>query len=297
MFRMNINIDENPSPRRGYRAGAIMIALTAAACLAALLFRTPIRSRYWAWQVIEARGVAERAAPLTCLCNAGDASRWGTEVLLTHPDGEIRQFGVLVLQHVRTDRSRRRLLQMLKDPNAGVREMAALGLALHGDESIIPELKRLYIEGDAASASAACLALERLATPNAVVVLRALANEPANVTHRAALVDALTTIGTVDCAAALLNLLCDCRPCDVPTRDERLLAQLAPLAAESGLVGMPTSQPASVPAVRTIAERAAAALARITGLNPPLTCDLSEKQREDAARVWRDWITAQRETP
>jgi HEAT repeat protein len=285
-----------------------MIALTAAACLTALLFRTPIRSRYWAWQVVHSGNVAERAAPLTCLCNAGDAGRWGARVLLAHPDPEIRQFGVLVLQHVRSDWSRRRLLQMLADPSAAVREMAALGLALQGDDTVIPELKRLYAGSDAESAAAACLALERLATPEAVAALTELVRvEPAanrstasatpDVIRRAALVDALAAIGTVDCAAALLDLLDDCRACDLPTRDERLLARLTPLAVERGLIETPASQLSPTIAGRTIAERAASALAHITGLSPRFACELPREQREDAARVWHDWVGARREAP
>jgi len=289
--------------RRGgsYRAGALLIAMTLMACLTALMFRTPLRSRYWARQVVQARGMNERAAPLTHLCNAGDAGRWGTETLLTHPDAEIRQFGVAVLQHVRSSWSRRRLLEMLEDPSEGVRELAALGLAIHGDEAIIPQLKRLYTGGDALAASAACIALERLATPNAVAALTALADRPADVARRAALVDALTGIGTAKCAGPLLELLSDHRPCHVQTRAERVLDRLTPVAAEHGLVERPTSKPASQPGVdsasQTLAERAATALARITGLRPPFASDLPEEQREQAARIWRDWVAARRGAP
>ena len=308
MFCVSMPVDGKPPRPPRYRAGPIMIALTGAACLTALLFRTPIRSRYWAWQVVQSGNVAERAAPLTCLCNAGDAGRWGTRVLLAHRDSEIRQFGVLVLQHVRSDWSRRRLLQMLTDPSVAVREMAALGLALHGDDTVIPELKQFYAGPDTASAAAACLALERLATPAAVAALAALAHvepvpdrstdsETPDSMRRAALVDALAEIGTVDCAAALLDLLDDCRACDLPTRDERLLTRLAPLAIERGLIETPASQLSPTRVGRTVAERAAAALAHITGLSPSFACELPREQREDAARIWHDWGAARREAP
>ncbi len=273
-----------------------MIGVTLAACLAALVFRTPLRSRYWAWQVVRASRIEQRAAPLTCLCNAGDGGRWGTEILLTHPDAEIRQFGVLVLQHVPSDWSRRRLLQMLEDSGETVREMAALGLAIHGNGTAIPEIKRLYMEGDTSAASAACLALERLATPDAVAALSALARQPADVARRAALVDALAGTGTAQCAGPLLDLLSDHRPCDIQTRADRMLERFAPLAAERGFIEPPLEEPSSQSnagtAARTVAERAAAALSRITGLSPPFASDLSDEQREEAARVWRDWVTA-----
>lgn len=274
-----------------------MIALTATACLTALLFRTPIRSRYWAWQVIEARGAAERAAPLTCLCNAGDAGRWGTAALLTHRDAEIRQFGVLVLHRVESEWSQRQLLHALADPNEAVRELAALGLALHGDETVIPVLEQLYAEGDTASAAAACLALERLATPGAVAALTALAREPAEASRRAFVVDSLAAIGTRECVAGLLALLDDHRPCPAATRAERFLERFGSWAGERGIVEPAISPPASQPVSQTVAERAAAVLTRITGLSPPFASGLPEKRRRAATQIWRDWLTARPDAP
>ncbi len=54
------------------RVAIVMIAITAAACIAALVFRTPLRSRYWAWRVSQSGDSAERARDLTALYNAGD---------------------------------------------------------------------------------------------------------------------------------------------------------------------------------------------------------------------------------
>jgi HEAT repeat protein len=297
MLGMKGTFDGKPPPRTSYRAALVMIALTAVACLTALVLRTPIRSRYWAQQVIGAQGVAERVGPLTCLCNAGDSGRWGTTALLTHSDDEIRQYGVVVLQHVKSDWSRRRLLAALEDPSESVREMAALGLALHGDETVIPVLKQLFADGDTASAAAACLALERLATPGAIAVLAELASEPADASCRAALVDALSAIGGVDCAAILLRLVDDDRLCEVQPRAQRVLERCAPLAAERGWAVHPTSIPSTMPVAQTVAERAAEGLGRITGLSPPFGSDLSDEQRDSAKRVWREWIGAQRGAP
>lgn len=300
--------DGKPPRASRYRAGLVLIALTAAVCLAALLFRTPLRSRFWAWQIVQARHVAQRVAPLTCLCNAREGGRWGTEALLSHRDPEIRQYGLVVLQHVKSDWSRRRSLEMFADPSSAVREMAALALAFQGDNAAVPELERLYAGQDSAAAAAACLALARLGTPEAATALTNLVRvrpgsdrlndgELADVNRRAALVDALATLGGAQCAAALFELLDDCRPCDLPTRDERLLAQLAPLAAERGLIQAPATQPPTRPGPHTIADRAAAALARITQLNPGFTCDLPQAQREDAVGLWRDWIATRGSTP
>ncbi len=274
-----------------------MIALTAVACLAALLFRTPIRSRYWAWQVMEARGIAERAAPLTCLCNAGNGGRWGVAALLSHRDDEIRQYGVVVLQQVESGWSRRQLLRMLGDPSEAVREMAALGLALHGDETVVPVLEQLYADGDSVSASAACLALERLATPRAVTALTVLARSSADTSRRVCAVDALGAIGRADCVTGLLAVLDDHRSCPVGTRAEQFLERFSPWAGERGIVEPATSRPASKAVTQTIAERAAMSLSRITGLSPPFASGLSEEQRAEAARTWRDWLAVPPDAP
>jgi HEAT repeat protein len=297
MSGMRNGADGKPPQRRGYRAAVAMVALTAAACLTALLFRTPLRSRTWAHRVITARGVAERAAPLTCLCNAGDGGRWGTAALLTHPDQEIRQYGVVVLQHVKTEWARQQLLTALTDPSEAVREMAALGLALHGDDGVIPVLEQRYLSGDAVAASGACLALERLATPRAAAALRDLAGKSAGAEQRAALVEALAEVGGLESAAGLLELLDDHRPCTIAPRAQRMLERFGPLAAERGWALDPAGVPATRPVAQTVAERAADALKRITGLTPPFRSDLPDAGREEASRTWREWISARETTP
>ena len=181
------------SPRRP-RVAIFVIALTAALCLAALVFRTPIRARYWAWRVERAATPTQRSAYLGALCNAGDRGRWGTGVLLAHKDAEMRQYGVLVLQHVRTEWARERLLECVTDCDPNVQQLAAVGLAIHGDNAVIPTLKRLYQTGDASSATAACVAFEQLGTPAAITALDELAADPADPVRRAALVDALARL-------------------------------------------------------------------------------------------------------
>jgi hypothetical protein len=277
-----------------YRPGVLILAVTLAACVLAIIFRTPLRARFWAWQIIHANRVEDRAAPLTLLCNTGDPGWWGTEALLTHSNAEIRQFGIVVLQHVPSDWARRRLLEMLADPSAAVAELAALGLAIHGDASAIPELERLFRAGDAGTVSAVAVALERLGGPEAVAALAELATEPADAGRRAALVDALTA---TSCTGPLLEFLNDHRSCDVPLRADRLVERFLPLAAEHGLIPAPADEPTSRPSSnsrpRTVAERAAAGLARITGLDPPFASTLPADQRAHAEQVWRQWLSRQ----
>lgn len=289
---------DNLSPRRRRPRFAILtIALTVAACLAALAFRTPLRSRYWAWRIEHAGDVMERAVYLGALCNAGNQGRWGTSVLVRHADPAVRQYGVLVLQHVRVPWARALLLEGLTDRDPSVQRLAALGLAMHGDNAVVPSLKWLYETGDAASANAACLAFERLGTPDAVAALDELTLAPADVARRAALIDALGEIGTVECVPALLRLLSDHRTCDVPSRADGMAQRaLAGLQAE-GYALAPASRPTTTTSVQTVAERAAAALARISGVNTPFSSAAPEEQRLAAEREWTEWYAGRARRP
>jgi HEAT repeat protein len=299
---------------RRLRPGTAVVLLTALACLTAIIFRTPIRSRYWAWRIAHGTSTPERAMYLTLLCNAGGGGRWGTAVLLEHEDAEIRQFGVVVLHQLDTDWARQRLLRLLEDPDETVRELAALGLAIHADESVIPELKRMYSSSDETVASSACVALGRIATPTAVAALTELAVWPAEASRRADLVDALAAVATPACVAPLLELLEDHRTCDVPPRVSRLalealrgLQSEAPRAWPSWLPAPQSDDAASLPIAAsgpsleiepgTVAERAAAALTRITGLSPPFSSGLPAEQRNQAKQQWAAWHAGVTNTP
>ena len=327
MSSMNTEIDVKPARLNGYRPAIFLLCLTAGVCLAAVLFRVQIRSRYWAWQVTNAGSVEQRAVPLTCLCNAGDAGRWGISVLIEHESAEVRQYGVLALQYTRSDWARESLVRLLRDPDESVRELAALGIAIQGDERVIPELMRLYVAGQTRSAVAAVLALQRMATAEAVGVLAKLAQGPGDVERRAALVDALTQLGStgnlggvprVTCVEALLTLLDDHRSCDIPSRAEQVLSDLGPFAFQQGSVDANVLSPTGIgsgkfaPAGKTnivntelahrsvkhtIAERAAEGLAHVTGLNPLFLSNQSASEQTAAISVWKAWIAERRARP
>ena len=139
------------------------------------------------------------------------------------------------------------------------------------------------------AASAACVALERLGSTEAIAALGELAQEPADVLRRAALVDALGVLGEPACVPPLIALLADHRPCDVPARSARLSGELLADVTTTGQVPVQPSPGAIQPAAQTIAERAADALASITGLHPPFSSSMSEETQQQATQQWRDW--------
>jgi hypothetical protein len=279
-----------PAPACRPRLALVAIAITATACVAAIVLRTPIRARYWAWQISTSASATERTSYLAELCNAGAQGRWGIAALLADPDAEVRQYGVLALHHVRTAWARQRLTERVLDPDPSVRRLAAVGLAIQGDDSVIPVLKRFYESGDVNAANGACLALERLGTPAAIAALDELARQPADVGARAALVDALAGLNKPGCVPPLLRLLSDERTWNAaPRSGEIALRALDALQATGHAV-----QAASAPAPRvfshTISERAADALGVITGIQASYSSGSAETDRDSAKNAWQQWF-------
>ena len=286
--------DAKPAPtvaRTSYRSGTILIAVTLAACLAALIFRTEIRSRYWASRLIQAATPMDRATPLTLLCNAGDHAWWGISTLLEHPNPEIRQYGVLILHHTQSLRSRQRLFSLLDDEDYAVRELAALGLAIQGDDSVIPDLIRIFTDGDTESAVAACIAMERLGSPAAVDALRRFNEMSLDTERAAAVIDTLAGIGSTDCVPILIRFLEDRRPCRMSPRKERMFEQIAGMIRSNRLPISTQPAPEIESPPGTIADRAADVLIQITSIDPKFNSELPEEQREAAAQVWREWVS------
>jgi hypothetical protein len=287
---MSENVAPTPHVARRPRLALLAIAITALACVTAVAFRTPLRSRTWAWHIAHSTVPTERSLYLAAICNVGQQGRWGIAALLAHPDAEVRQYGVLALHHLRTPWAQQRLVASVTDPDPSVRRLAAVGLAIHGDEQIIPTLKWLYQTGDEHSATAACLALERLGTPAALSTLDELTLEPADVARRAALLDALAGVSKPACVPPLLRLLSDHRPYDAPPRSEETLRRAFEVLQASGYPAQPTSTPATAPLPRTIAERAADALGDITGIQAPFSSAASEADRVSAQDAWQQWF-------
>lgn len=268
------------------------IAFTTAACLAALVCRAPLRYRYWAWRLAGAGSAAQRSAYLAALCNAGPDARWAAAALLADADPAARQYGVLVLHHLRTPWSRARLVERLADPDSGVRHLAAVGLAIHGDEAVIPTLTELYRAGEGPGAATACIALQYLGTPAAVTALAGLAALPAAAESRAALVEALAGVGTPECVPALVALLADHRRCAAAPHAAEVAQRARTALLARGYAVAAATQPSSGQEA-TVAERAAATLAAITGIEPPFSSGAAEAERAAAAAQWSAWRARQ----
>jgi len=247
------------------RAAKIAIVITALACVAALVFRAPLRARYWALRVANTDNLAERETYLAGLCNAGDDARWGVAALVADDRVDVRQCGVLVLHCIRSGWARDTLLTVLDDQDDTVRSLAAGGLAVHGDDRVIRTLTWMYRTGEPDAGRAACLALQRLGSPAAIEALYELAAEPADAERRTALVDAFAGIGIAECVPGLRRLLSDDRPCGAPPQSAEMASRVLGAVQREGLILPPSSQPRTAMPDRTIAEYAADVIESITG--------------------------------
>lgn len=267
---------------RGRRLAIGLVVLTACSCVLALVFRTPIRSRLWAARLAETSDPREQARLLSALIEAGEDGRCGVQTLLQGERGDLRQMGVLALHQLRTSWANERLVAALDDADADVRELAALGLALHGDERVIPRLEALYRQQDAQAAGAACIALLRMGTPAAENALCGLVEAPTTACARQALVEALDELGNPAAGRALLRMLTDNDTCAAPLRRARLGAQAA------AQLDLPATLPAedAITGAGTIAEQAAAALNRLTGLELRFSSELDPQARVALAAQW-----------
>jgi len=271
------------------------VAITAAACVAALLFRGPLLARYWAFRLMHAETPALRSSCLGVLCRLAPSAHGAVKMLLNSRNPADRRDAARVLEWMPGAWARERLLELLRDPDDEVREAAEGALGFRHEDAVIPTLKSYYQCADTNVALSACAVLSYLRTPEAIRVLTGLAGEEADVDRRAGLVDALDSVGTPACVPALLRLLDDHRLCDQPSLVERHLLRVWQRIRTDPRVPALATLATSAPRRQTIAERAAAALRRITGLELPFTSDAPEPQRREYHRVWEEWYLTQGE--
>jgi hypothetical protein len=276
-------------------AARTAIALTALACVLAISYRAPLRARYWAWRLTSADAIDESRQYLAALCNSADHAYWAASSLLAHPDVEIRKCGALVLQGTDAPWAQRLRLEHLADPDPEVRALAAAGFAIHPDNRMLPRLTEHYRSRDTQAAIAACLAAAYLANPEAVNTLDEWSRLDTEPQRRAALIDALALIGAPAAVPPLLRLLDDPRPCNTPSLSRQLATGLLDQLKRQGTLPPDMHLVTSQPTPRTIAERAAAALSRITGIAAPFTDD--PDQRRSARLAWETWYAEQSPRP
>lgn len=268
-----------PAGRGAYIFATVILLL----CVAAFALRDELRGRYWAGRVVSAANVEERAAALDRVCRLGDSGRWGIEYLLAQEDGELRQFGYLALHSCAGEWVKERFYEGLADGHPYVREFAALGVAQRTAAGDVDRLEVLIRRGGAVPLiRGSSAALERMGDPEALAALHRLARESLGEEATAAVIDALATLASPESVPVLLERLADQRVCATPPRYEALA-----LDAALAMTASPDVEAQS--AMRTIADRAGAALARITGI-PTVSPGATDSEPVPAGpAAWRAW--------
>ncbi|RMF70641.1 MAG: hypothetical protein D6744_19135 [Planctomycetota bacterium] len=279
---------DNPhrEQRSSYRPHAFVILAVAGVCAAALVLKAPYQADRAARLLIATDDDAARAAYFDQIAAAGERGRWGISRLLRAQRAEDRQFGVLAAQPLRSEWSRNALLEALLDRDPVVAETAAVALAARDLRAALPRLREMFQSRDPRAVRAACVALAVSSADISTAELSAWADQAGTPMQCAAIIDAAEGVGDRAAGRILLGFLDDDRVCIAPTRTERL-ARLVPLAALAPYGSLADAEPVrEEKPPPTIAERAADALARITGFDIPFRSDFTESERHAARRVW-----------
>lgn len=288
------SIPAEPSASRSNRRLWVAIGVLVALWAAAMLFRWEIRTWWWGQQLVRAETPAARGYYLACLASVGDRAVGTAARLLDHPSAEVRLEATAVLQRCRSATARALLLRAMHDPDVDVREAAALGLAIHGDRAVLPDLLRMADSPHEGTSLAAAVALQRLGGGEAADALRRIAVEagrPANLRAQAA--DSLGLIGDRQTVPVLIECLHDERALTLPPAAERALRRAAEaLGADLARQGIDAGSLTAGGAAATVADVAARALQRITGESLGFSSTAPADRKAAAVRMYHQWWEA-----
>lgn len=279
-----------PARRRRWIHVLIVLAV-ALACAPFLLFPREQLARYKAWRLTSMPEPAERETLIADLQVLGTHAKPGIEILLQSPQAQDRIDACGLLESLE-DFPHIAALQF--DHDARVQVTAIRALAEHRDDSVIPTAKWLYATGDIEIAAQAADALRRIGSDPAIAALSELVDQPASPDHRSALIDALLYIRQPACVPPLLRLLTDDRSCTLATRLERKIEDM------QGFVATNSTRPGALQTIDpgpTVAQRAAFALRKITGIDAAFSAEMPADERAAAIRAWTDWHALATEHP
>jgi HEAT repeat protein len=124
---------------------------------------------------------------------------------LSSPDTDTRWWAVRALAAIHNERTPRLLLQALGDPQAAVRQCAALGLRFHPEPKAVEPLIQALSDEDQLTAALAADALVEIGEPAVPALLEVMASAPQAVRLKA--VRALALIGDQRSIPALFAAL------------------------------------------------------------------------------------------
>lgn len=286
---------ECPQPRRHNARRRKWIAIGAFVVLWAMAVsvRWEIRTRWWAWRLVEAQSAESRGYYLTCLTSVAERALGAASYLLNRPAAEHRMYGLAILHRCRGERARALLVRAMSDPDQDVRESAALGLAVHHDQAALPTLLAMLQSKQEPTAVAAAVALERIGGDRATAALIESIQAAAQndmVVLRAQAIDSLGILGTRQAVPALIDCLTDERPLTTrPAADRRLDQAIQVLGGDLRKHGLDPDAVRDTAPPQTIADLAARALSRITGESFGFRSTDPPHRKAAVARMYLRW--------
>ena len=275
------------------------------------LLRHNLTSR-WAWGRIYAEG--EEAVPylvkglrsknpqvrsssamvLRSLASAGIKSEIGVSgliELLSHPDGEVRNYAASCLAAFADKRALPGLLKLLSDSDVRVRSPAVYALGRIGDKRVVPDLVKLLSDSNYRVRSSAAAALGEIGDKKPVPDLIKLLSDPDYIV-RYRTIEALGKIGSDQAAGTLISSLSD------PDRlvrqaTAKALGQIGSLEAVGPLIACLKETPMKGPistATRRFPRRVMEALEKITGQSfGDYRKAILDAELREIIQKWQNW--------
>jgi len=290
------SLSELPSAGRrrrwSWRVGLVALVLL---WLAAMLFRTDIRTRWWAYRLGQTGDPAARRYYTACLAATGSSSLSATRRLLDHPRPEVRLAALQILHHCPAPAARGILVVAIADRDDRVSDRAALELALRSDRrEAVGELEAQASSSSPAIARKAVVGLQRLGEPEAEDFLLGLLRRTSDPDLRAQIIDALGLMGSRSAVPALIDCLADQRAISHPPASYRWANQaIQSLESQLPAQGLdPAALRSASVAPCTVAGVAERALAWITGISGGDPNAERDQDRSEAIGRWREWHRA-----
>jgi len=281
--------------------------------LAVLVYeRNRLRAHWWAHRLVQTEDLAERGYYMASLAAVGNDAAGALDALSRNADPDVRSLAVFGLKRLPEATALEELGRLLNDPNADVRESAALALFFMPSDRAKDVLRR-RAESQEPGAAAAVAVLGRSDSPADAALLCRILNGHHSPAVRAQAAESLAARLQEDARAAtsqsssglaqkcdpflaLVRALADDSPFSGELSLEREIAAAASFAQRRG-VPLENRGPGSVHSSRpqrTVADIAARGLSSLTGRTVIPQADRSARQQAVIADQCRRWFFQRR---
>jgi len=250
-------------------------------------FQGPIRARWWEYRLRESSTDVQRLHYFNLLVSAGDTSLPAARSLLSSSEPSLRIFGVSILHVMEGEGTSDLLASATEDSDAGVREMALIGLAMRRDTNILEELQKMTAGDNPAAALTAIAAYGFYECSESGKALVKMMRTHPNPLVRAQAVEQIGASGCKDAIPFLIEALDDLAGYEGMTN----LQQMDQVAA--GMLGsklfLPQEQFYQVTGGSTVADQAALVLRMMTGQSFGFVSSNDSTLRDAAQMAWQNW--------